>query len=217
MTDTAVIVPVMGRPQNAAPFMASLRASTGLTEVYVMATAGDTETVDAWEAAGAEAITAGSEVTFAEKVNIGYECSVEPWLFLVGDDVRFHPNWLANAQIVAGRRAHVIGTNDLGNPAVMAGQHATHLLIRRSYVDEVGASWDGPKVVCHEGYRHNFVDTEIVAAAKKRGVWAMARSSVVEHLHPFWGKADTDAVYELGQSSYDADQALFDERMRVHA
>lgn len=221
---TAVIVPVMRRPQNAEPFMRSLRASTGLASVYAMCDTEDEETVEAWRAAGARVIPdtwiedgepcAG---TFAEKVNAGFMHSDEPWLFLVGDDVRFMPGWLDHAQAVAGDRYHVIGTNDLGNAAVMAGEHATHLLVRRSYVNEVGASWDGPGVVAHEGYRHWWVDNEIVTAAKQRGVWAMALGSRVEHLHPLWGKAPDDDVYRLGQVSRDADRALFEARLREHS
>lgn len=220
----AVIVPVMRRPQNAEPFMRSLRASTGLATVYAVAdTDSDADTAKAWLEAGAEVIPArvagipAEPGTFAQKVNAGYRVTDEPWLFLVGDDVRFHPGWLDHAQAVAGDRYHVIGTNDLGNAAVMAGEHATHLLVRRSYVDEVGASWDGPDVVAHEGYRHWWVDNEIVTAAKQRGAWAMALGSHVEHLHPLWGKAPDDDVYRLGQASRDADRALFEARLREHA
>jgi hypothetical protein len=106
----------------------------------------------------------------------------------------------------------VVGTNDLGNPRVLAGEHATHLLIRRSYVDEQGASWDGPGVVAHEGYRHWYVDDEIVTSAKQRGVWQMALGSVVEHFHPLFGKAEQDDVYRLGQSFAQTDRATFLER-----
>ena len=80
------------------------------------------------------------------------------------------------------------------------GDHATHLLIPAAYIDEHGASWDGPKVVCHEGYRHWYVDDEIVTAAKQRGVWAMALGLQVEHLHPVWGKAENDDTYRARPS-----------------
>jgi hypothetical protein len=220
---TAVIVPVMRRPQNAEPFMRSLRASTGLARVVAVADLDDAETARAWERAGADVVerawgtTRPRPGTFAEKVNACLAHAGEPWLFLTGDDVRFRAGWLDHAQAVAGEKYHVIGTNDLGNAAVMAGEHATHLLVRRSYVDEVGASWDGPGVVAHEGYRHWWVDNEIVTAAKQRGVWAMALGSHVEHLHPLWGKAPDDDVYRLGQASRDADRALFEARVREHA
>jgi hypothetical protein len=84
-------------------------------------------------------------------------------------------------------------------------------LIRRSYIDEVGASWDGPGIVCHE-YGHQFVDDEIVAAARQRGVWQMALGSIVEHLHPYWNKADDDDIYRKGRETMDADRATFEAR-----
>lgn len=215
----AVIVPVLGRPQNAEPFMASLRASTGLATVYAVADLEDRETADAWNAAGATVLNAvGGEGpgTFARKANIGFRESQQPWLFLTGDDVRFRAGWLDHAQAVAGDRAHVVGTNDLGNPRVMAGEHACHMLIRRSYVEELGASWDGPGVVAHEGYRHWFVDDEIVIASKQRGVWAMALGSVVEHMHPLWRKGEMDETYRLGQESAKRDQRLFEARCEAN-
>lgn len=216
----AVIVPVMQRPANAQPFMDSLRASTGLATVYAVCDNDDADTIRAWRDAGAVVIDINnirkleSPGTFAEKVNVAYEHTKQPWLFLVGDDVRFHAGWLDHAQAMAGNEHHVIGTNDLAHPRVVSGEHATHVLIRRSYVDEHGASWDGPKVVAHEGYGHWYVDDEIVSAAKQRGVWAMALGSVVEHLHPAWGTASHDPVYELGQSRAANDRRTFRSRSR---
>jgi hypothetical protein len=72
-------------------------------------------------------------------------------------------------------------------------------------------------VVAHEGYRHWFVDDEIVTAAKQRGVWAMSLASKVEHLHPLFGKAENDATYELGQSAAKEDHKLFRGRLKAYA
>lgn len=213
-----VVVPVLERPDNAELFMVSLRASTGLAKVLAVVQDDDELTGKAWAAAGATVVPSGSRSTFAEKANVGFEAGESPWMFLVGDDVRFHAGWLDHAQFVANRSgARVIGTNDMGNPRVLAGEHATHMLIARSYVDELGASWDGPGVVCHEGYEHWFCDDEMVWAAKQRGEWAMALGSRVEHLHPAWGKAADDAVYRLGQSTAKADRKRFEARVRLHA
>jgi len=225
--EVAIIVPV-ARRDNAEAFMSSLEASLAPGQkdnvrVYVMADASDVVMTRQWRRAD----QGGAEVfvdlhhylremgSFAEKVNRGFEVSNEPWLFLVGDDVRFHKGWLDQAMEVARQtNVFVVGTNDLGNPAVLAGEHATHMLISRSYVDRVGASWDGPGIVCHEGYRHWFVDNEIVVAAKQRGVWAPCLASHVEHLHPYYGKAAPDEVYRIGERAAGTDRALWDQRWR---
>jgi hypothetical protein len=220
---TAVIVPVLGRPGSAAPFMASLKASGApLAKVYAVANVAapdaDDETVQAWIQAGATVVgwEGGPPGTFAEKVNLGYRMTEEPWLLLVGDDVRFHRGWLDHAQHAARDGADVVGTNDMHNPRCAAGGWSPHPMIRRAYIDEIGASWDGPKVVCHEGYRHNFPDDEIAAAAAQRGAWAFAAHAKVEALHPMWGNAPDDATYALGREHVDADRALFEQRCRVN-
>jgi hypothetical protein len=83
-------------------------------------------------------------------------------------------------------------------------------------VDEVGASWDGPGVMCHEGYRHWYVDNELVSAASLRGAFQMALGSVVEHMHPLWGKGEDDEVYALGKSFAEADGELYRARLEAN-
>jgi hypothetical protein len=224
--EVAIIVPLAKR-NNAAAFLGSLHDS--LTEaqrdqvwVYAMTDDGDTETADAWEE-GSVPFFDGTVVdrhrylrtmgSFAEKVNRGFEVSDEPWLFLVGDDVRFHKGWLDQAMEVARTTGmSVVGSNDLGNPAVLAGDHATHMFISRDYVEKRGASWDGPGVVAHEGYRHWFVDNEIVTAAKRRGEWAPCLASHVEHMHPYFRKGQLDDVYRVAETAAGLDQVLWQAR-----
>lgn len=212
---TAVIVPVLNRPANARPFVESLRASTGLARIVPVIEADDVESWDAWLEMGVLPLLADGH-TFAEKVNQGARETDEPWLLIVGDDVRFHPGWLDAAQFAAGDRYDVVGTNDMGNPRVVRGEHATHILLRRSYVEKVGASWDGPGIVAHEGYRHWFVDDEIVTCAKQRDTWVSAGASIIEHLHPLWGKAVEDDTYLHGQESRFTDEALWQQRLAEH-
>lgn len=225
----AVIVPAMRRPDNVARLVRSLRASTGLATVFFVCDGADKDEIAAVlaEQGGRSdvellVVTEGSRPgTFAEKVNFAAGRVLPPgeypWLFLAGDDVVFRPGWLDHAQHVARLYgADVVGTNDLANPRVMAGEHATHMLIRSSYVTSVGASWDGPGVVCHEGYGHWFVDDEIVTAARMRGVWQPALGSIVEHLHPITGRVEMDEVYELGQSKAGADRGRWEARLRRH-
>lgn len=220
--EVAILVPVLRR-KNGSAFLDSLRRSLTLgqrerVKVYVLADNEDVETIGDWDDARrayANVVILSAPYpngagTFAQKVNFGYRASVEPWMFVVGDDVKFHAGWLDHAMNVARlTSAAVVGTNDLGNSAVLAGQHATHFFVSRSYVKFTGASWDGPGVLCHEGYRHWYVDNEIVEAAKRRGTWEPCLDSVVEHMHPLFGKSEPDLVYDLGRLHEKEDRELY--------
>ena len=160
----------------------------------------DTEQIRAVKDAGATVLPATRGSTFDQKVNAGYEQTTEPWLFVTGDDVKFHPGWIQAARDLSDR-FDVIGTNDSPDPAegnarVQSGAHADHFFIRRTYIDEYGGSLDGK--VCHEGYRHFYSDVEVVELAKARRVFSPCLASMVEHLHPDLGKAEIDDTYRKG-------------------
>ncbi len=213
-----VLVPVLHRPRNVKPFMESLIASTGLATAWWICEPGD-------EVQIAEVTKYGGQVlehpgTFAEKVNHGWRHVADrsPWVLLAGDDVRFRAGWLDAAMDVAERYgAKVVGTNDLANKRVMRGEHATHPLIASDYIREQGASWDGPGIVCHEGYRHWYVDDEICEVARQRRTFQVALGAQVEHWHPITGRVAMDDVYELGQSHQDHDRELWEKRRAEHA
>jgi hypothetical protein len=86
------------------------------------------------------------------------------------------------------------------------------MVLSRAYVEQYGGGWDGPGIVAHEGYRHWFIDNEIVTAAKLRGVWAPCVAAVVEHRHPYFGTGEMDDTYRIGQAAAETDGALFRER-----
>lgn len=211
----AVIVPALNRPGNVPRFMHSLRASTGLATAYWICDEDDHDQIAAVkDHGGTVIINDAPHRSFACKANVGYRHTTEPWMLLVGDDVVFRPGWYDRAVRAAGSRFHMVATNDGGNEAVLAGEHATHPLIRRTWVDEHGASWDGPGTVCHEGYRHWWVDSEWTAVARLAGAFVYAPDAVVEHLHPQFGKSDMDDTYRKGASNKERDERLFRQRLR---
>lgn len=167
---------------------------------------GDTHVVD-WQPCPGD---------YARKINAGYRLTSSAWIFTGASDLKFHDGWVEAAMPkMAG--ADVVGTNDMHNAVVKKGDHSTHSLIRRSYVDELGASFDGPGIVYSEAYDHQFVDTELVWLAKRRGVWSHARGSLVEHLHPFWnGRRGMDATYEKGLAKGREDSRLFEQRKSLY-
>jgi hypothetical protein len=152
---------------------------------------------------------------YARKINAAYRATDHEWFFTGADDLLFHPGWLADCGRFMGNRRHgVIGTQDLGNRRVIMRQHSTHSLVRRSYIDRWGTI-DEPGKVLYEGYAHNFCDDELVGTAKLRDAWIFATNATVEHLHPMWGKCDTDDIYTLGGLKFHSDQELYRKRRRL--
>jgi hypothetical protein len=184
---------MLGRPGTVQPLLESIGDSA---DVLFICSPHDT-TTDACRATGRDVLTVGWEPgpgDYARKINAGYRVTTDPLLFLGACDLRFHPGWLDAAKAKLAPGIGVVGTNDLGNPRVIRGDHATHSLVTRAYADL--GTIDGQPGILHEGYHHEFVDDELVGTAKHRKAWAFAPDSVVEHLHPSWGKAPTDHLYD---------------------
>ena len=197
---TLIIVPVLNRPHRVAPLVESITANTPERHrVVFVCTPGDRNETEEVAGSGCDWFVmpcANDRGDYAKKINAAYSRSTEPFLFLAADDLAFHPGWLAAALAKMTEGVCVVGTNDLGSARVMAGEHSTHSLVRRSYADNPGTIDEQGKVL-HEGYWHEYVDDEFVKTAIARGVFAHAMDSVVEHLHPCWGKAPLDDLYAM--------------------
>lgn len=189
----AVLVPMLGRPQTVAPLRESLAASTDKAHLVWIVTDTDTAVRDATAGDTVILVPPRAKGDYAVKMNAGYRATTEPWLFLGACDLRFHSGWWEACMAKAKAGYKVIGTNDLGNPGTATGRLSTHTLIQRTYVDRHGTI-DRPGQLLHEGYWHEFVDNELIATAKHRGVYGHARQAHVEHLHWLWGKRDRDVV-----------------------
>ena len=104
----------------------------------------------------------------------------------------------------------MIGSNDFGNPiGIPKDGFSTHPMVRRSYIEQLGGSADGPGILCHEGYDHNYVDRELWDVAASRGQTAFALDAKIEHLHPNWRKGRMDATYKKGLQNFHHDQRLY--------
>lgn len=211
-----IIVPVLGRPHRVAPLMASVEEATPEPHrTLFVASANDAPEIAALDAAGADYITVPpARGSWACKINDGYRASTEPFLFTGADDLQFHPGWFSAAVAHMSDRVHVVGTTDLCNPRTMNGDHSTHTLVARSYVEAHGTI-DKPGQVLHEGYHHDYADDELIATARARGAYAHALDSTVEHLHPWADKAPDDATYRLGRRWRQHGRRLFRQRERL--
>lgn len=219
-----VIIPVLDRPHRVKDLVGSIYASWGEVEVHPLfvTTEGDEAEQAAIMAVGADMIVMRGERQpgdYARKINTAYRSLLDTsrsgvdWAFLGADDLCFCPSWADIAIEHAGEVDDVVGTNDLSNPAVMSGNHATHSLVRVGYL---GTATDETQLL-HEGYIHNWVDREFVETAKWRGVFSFCRGSMVEHLHPNWGKAEMDDTYRLAldMGHFEVDRILFNQREQL--
>jgi glycosyltransferase involved in cell wall biosynthesis len=156
--------------------------------------------------------------SYAENVNALLAKSDADFVLIVGDDVEFTPGWFEAAQAVS-TTADVIGTNDsepgrIRNADVAAGRHADHFFIRRSYIDDVGASLDGPGIAMPTAYRHWFTDKEVIELAKARGVYVHADECRIIHHHPGYEPGgeearQADPTYMKAVESSEKDQRTF--------
>jgi hypothetical protein len=209
VTDLVILVPVLGRPQNVAPLMDSIEESTpGARTLFLCDTDDDAE-LEAIEADGRGRwdVCGGS---YAAKINRGIVLTSEPLIFIGADDLRFQPGWLeaARGQIVAAD-AQVVGVNDLIERPHRP-QHATHFLVTRDYATR--GQMDGEKGLLCERYTHSCVDDELIATATKRGVYAYAADSHVEHLHPIAKTAPMDDTYRRSLATVTPDRRIFRKR-----
>lgn len=214
-----VLVPVLDRPHRVQLLVESLAASCapGSAWPYFLLSPGDADEEEAVSASGARYSVMEWEAgrgDYARKMNYGFTATTDEFVFLAADDLTFRPGWAEHA--IARHHetgACVVGTNDLGNQRVVKGEHSTHSLVHRDY----GAcgTIDDPSKLLHEGYHHNYVDDEFVDTAKWRGTYAHAADSIVEHLHPNWGKAQNDDTYRRGNEHFNDDRAYYIERTRL--
>lgn len=220
-TSIVVLVPVLSRPHRIRPLIDNVREMTRTPHrVLFIASPGYPDEIAELEAAGADFIVHPKPVgpgNYAAKINHGYQVTSEPFIFTGADDLHFHRGWdVAALDKMADASIGVVGTNDLGNPQVLKGEHSTHSLVRRTYADEYGVI-DQPRAIYCERYPHEFVDNELVETAKFRNAWAMAMDSVVEHLHPHWGKSGSDATYDKAPRRLMQGRRIYTQRKKLWA
>jgi hypothetical protein len=204
-----VLVPMLGRPHHVAPLLESIRATCAARVLFLL-TPGDTEVEEAVADEEHDFIDWQSG-DYGRKINHGIRTTTEEHIFTGASDLRFHPGWYEKAVAKLAPGIGVVGTNDLGNRRTAVGFHATHMLVTRAYVEEFGTV-DEPGKFYHEGYPHELVDDEAVGTAKSRGAYAHAVDSIVEHLHPLWGKGEWDETYAAIPERIRIGQRLFKER-----
>lgn len=214
-----VIVPTLGRPDALRPLLQSIATTTrpGTANVVFVVDHDDPDTHAELQAAwlqGWRFAKCFADGTYPAKVNAGVAATINPFILPAADDVVFHSGWLEHAMtaFTFTDGIAVVGTNDL-TPATADGQHATMPIVRRLYVDIDGAALGEPGALFHEGYHHNFCETELCQLAQCRSTYISCPASIIEHRHHSWGTREPDDTDRKGNlQNREADEALFLER-----
>jgi len=213
----AILIPVLDRPQRVEPLIESVNACTPEANLLFLCSPGDAAEIEAVKASGANHVVVPwpcGPGDFARKQNYGFAQTEEEWVFCGADDLVFHHGWFESCMATHHRsRACVIGTVDKGNWRTVSGQHSTHFLVHRDYL-ECGTI-DEPGKIFNESYDHQWTDDECVQTAMWRGTYAHAHTAIVEHQHPHWGTATMDQTYEKATRATAQDQALYESRKHL--
>lgn len=217
--EIALLLPVLGRPRNAAKVVKSIQAATKVPyELVFLCSPDDDAQIRACRRTGARVLTVtwpAGRADWAKKLEHGRTYTTAPYLLLGADDLHFHHGWdRAVLSAFKATDAGVVGTRDGGNRLVERGLHSTHPVVSRAYADAHGTI-DEPHLMLHQGYDHQYADNELCETAMFRGRWYFCREAYVEHLHPAWRKGDYDATYAKGGKRASSDQRLFMRRRRL--
>lgn len=218
-----VVVPTYGRSGRMEPLARNiLENSQTPVKVFFVVEEDDAQSVAEAERLNKDLVSFvlnARKKTYAGAVNTAARYLLPQgfdYLFLGADDLDFRTGWDVEALETAKETgAQVIGTNDLHNPYVLAGTHATHYLIDCRYLTREPYDPDMVGQVLYEGYDHNYTDTEFIGAAKAASIFAPCMTAVVEHRHPDWGMSPADATFAKTRAHLREDEALFNSRRHL--
>lgn len=206
---------MLGRPHHVLPLLQSIVDTSPGCDVFFALSSHDDDVIAEVDRTGSYYfVIEHAPGDYSRKINKAMTLHDSKLYFTGASDLRFHPGWFDAAAARMIDRIGVVGTNDLGSPRVVAGEHATHMLVSKEYVDHFGTI-DGGVGFFHEGYSHEFCDDEAIQTARFHNAWAMALDSHVEHLHPSWGKGEWDASYSASGERMARDELVYRSRMHL--
>lgn len=222
----AVLIPTFGRPDRLRRVVENVQAATAVPhETVFVIEEHDTATKSALDElpdvvpSGWTALVNSRKANYSGAVTTGYLGTFAPFVFAGADDLAFHDGWAEHALARMDDWVKVVGTNDLLNPFVAAGLHATHYLVARDYLDDIGGVVDqGPGSFLNDAYTHQWTDTEFIGTAKARARFRPCLESIVEHMHAYSskpGRSEPDATTAKGMVNVEADGELYDSRKHL--
>jgi glycosyltransferase involved in cell wall biosynthesis len=202
--NVGIIIPTYNRPQMMKKNVENIFEVTDMSDVDIIFVVeeDDKESIEAGHDLDAIVLINQRTRGYAGANNTASRTLTHNYFYTANDDFFFHENWLPPL-LELSENFGVVSPNDLGNPSSISGTMGTSFLVSRTYLPL--ACVDSSGDLFHEGYIHNFCDNEITETAKSHGQFVSCPVSLVEHLHPAFGKSIEGLVYER-----QADAALFE-------
>jgi len=179
-----------------------------LAEIIFIVEDDDHETKRICQESGEKTIINNRSRSFAGAINTAVRLLDNEYFMGSNDDLVFHPNWLPPL-LELSKTYGLVGINDMGNHP-MGEKNAAFWLVNRRYQPKAVPGYP-EDLVCEE-YFHNFTDTEISLVAQAYGEYYYCRESIVEHMHPAWGKGEHDETYAKQDNTWTHDENIFYER-----
>jgi hypothetical protein len=128
----AVLVPTFGRADRLARVAANIAENTETEHRVVFAVeAEDVASIAAAAELDVDVVVNEGRPNYSGAITTAYRETPAEYVFAGADDLNFQPGWDTAALALMDGWVQVVGTNDLLNPYVTAGLHATHCLVDR--------------------------------------------------------------------------------------
>ena len=212
ISDITVVIPSQDRPERLLRAVESVLSTARGVEVVLVLDEQDDESRAIVEPLEHHLVieTVRGDLHTAERWNAGAAIASGDYFVVGADDIIFQDGWL-EAALEAIRMigaSGLVGFNE--GEGSSFGSLATHYMISRKYAVRGMGGCMMPPV-----YEHGHTDVEATLRAKRDGRLVFAERARIEHLHPFYGTAESDAIYEKADSSRRRDRRLFKRRLKL--
>jgi hypothetical protein len=199
----AVVLPVYGREHQSVGAIKQLMA-TALYDAswHVISGLADAHTINMMPNHCRKIVATADSLTYWQALALTTQrLDDDVYVVNVASDLLGVNGWLRRAaEYLQVNPNTVFGFNGDG----YAQEHACHFAIQMSRIRQYGG-WP-------QWYYHNFGDTEIIQRAISDGIFHKDAWSILFHNHPFIAAAENDDVYNHGQSNFERDMRLFEQR-----
>lgn len=208
----AILIPTYGRSDRISRVVKNIHDNTTVSHrVYFIVESQDIASQKAIELINEQFII-NIGLQYVGAINTGYRSTDEPFILCAADDLDFKKGWdIELLSMFDDPELGVSGAMDSWEIS-QSGFHASHLFIRRSYIQQYSGVEDEKDVIYSSKYIHTMCDIETEQTAIKRGAFKVCKTARIEHNHWFNGKATKDITYERCQASSDRDKQVYDAR-----